>query len=269
MGFKKFSSEVTGKIKDAYHEYQEKKRIEREQEEERLRQLKKEKDNIEKLLDKFEFPDLEELCSTYLGHKPTGDIEEDEDEEGHKIQKVLKPNRRNYLDFIWENLKDDELKPTQIKDFALKKPIVSPSFFGLQTSSEQVKREFENIINTIAQFQPEKATLEKEHFQPQLFVYLKAKYPDKKIEREVPTKNNQEFLDIVIDDKYVLELKVYSDRSQLRALGAQLEEYKEKYPYVCAVILDNENSESSKVNIKEYTDKYKVRNNVPCVILSG
>ena len=268
MGFKKLLGEVTGGIKNAYDDYQEKKRTEREREEERLNQLKKEKDDIDKLLDKFEFPDLEKLCSTVLGHKPTGDMEEDEDEEGNKIQKQMKPNRRNYLDFIWENLKEDELKPTQIRDFALKKRIVPPSFFGLQSSAEQEKREFENIINTIYQFQPEKVTLETEHFQPQLFVFLKAKFPDKKIEREVLTKNNEK-LDIVVDDKYVFELKVYSNRNQLRDLGAQLEEYKEKYQYVCTVLLDNENSESSKANIREYADKYKVRHGVPCIIISG
>lgn len=269
MGFKKFLSEVTDGIKNTYDEYQEKKRGEREQEEERRRQLKKEKDGIDKLLDKFEFPELEKICSTYLGHKPTGEIEEDEDEEGNKIQKQMKPNRRDYLDFIWENLKDDELKSTQIRDFALKERIVTPNFFGLKTSEEQEKKEFENIINTIAQFEPEKVTLETEHFQPQMFVFLKAKFPDRKMEREVPTKNNQDKLDVVVDDKYVFELKVYRDRTQLRDLGAQLEEYKEKYSYVCTVILDNENSETSKANIREYTDKYKARYGVPCVILSG
>ncbi len=254
MGFAKFLGKVAGEIRNAYKER--KNEIEFEE---------KEKEEINNLLDKFEYPDLEKLCQTILGAKLEDDIEE-EDESGKPTK--VKPSRRDYLDYIWENLENQELKFSQIKDFALK-GIVTPSFFGLQTSTEKEKREFEHIISIISQFQPEKATSEKEHFQPQLFVYLKAKFPDKKIEREVPTKNNQEYLDIVIDDKYVLELKVYSDRSQLRALGAQLEEYKEKYPYVCAVILDNENSESSKANMKEYTDKYKVRNNVPCVVLSG
>lgn len=38
MGFKKFIDEVAGGIKNAYDDYQEKKRIEREQEEERLKE---------------------------------------------------------------------------------------------------------------------------------------------------------------------------------------------------------------------------------------
>jgi hypothetical protein len=255
MGFARFLGKVAGDIRKAYKER--KNEIEFEE---------KEKEEINNLLDKFEYPDLEKLCQTILGAKLEDNIDEDDDT-GKSIKE--KPSRRDYLDYIWENLENQEMKFSQIKDYALKDRIVTPSFFGLQTSTEQEKRDFENIISIISQFQPEKATNEKEHFQPQLFVYLKARFPDKKIEREVPTKNNQDYLDIVIDNKYVLELKIYSDRSQLRALGAQLEEYKEKYPYVCAVILDNENSESSKGNIKEYTDKYKVRNNVPCIILSG
>jgi len=259
MGFAKFLGKVVGDIKNAYlkSNKEAKARIEFEQ---------REKEKINNLLDKFEYPDLEKMCQTILGAKLEDDVEEDE-ETGKSIR--IKPTRRYYLDYIWDNLEIQELKFSQIRDYALKERIVTPSFFGLQTSTEQEKKEFENIINTISQFQPEKATSEKEHFQPQLFVFLKAKFPDKKIEREVPTKNNQEFLDIVVDDMYVLELKVYSGRGQLRDLAAQLEEYKEKYPYVCAVILDNENSEGSKANIKEYTDKYKVRYNVPCIILSG
>ncbi len=259
MGFAKFLGKVVGDIKNSYLQSnkEHKERIELEQ---------KEREKIDNLLDKFEYPDLEKLCQTILGAKLENDIEEDE-----KTGKttVTKPTRRDYLDYIYDNLEQQEMKFSQIQDYSLKERIVTPSFFGVQTSEEQEKRDFENIISIISQFQPEKATSEKEHFQPQLFVYLKAKFPDKKIEREVPTKNNQEFLDIVIDDTYVFELKVYSGRNQLRDLGAQLEEYKEKYPYVCAVILDNEMSETSKTNIKEYTDKYKVRYNVPCIVLSG
>lgn len=255
MGFARFLGKIVGQIKTGYRQHE--KKIEFEE---------KEMEKIDSLLDKFEYPDLEKLCERILGQKLEGRIEEDEDT-GRLVRK--KPNRREYLDLIWENLKYDELKFSQIQDFALRERIVTPSFFGLQSSKEQEKKEFENILNMISKFEPEKVTLEKEHFQPQLFVFLKAKFPDKKIEREVPTKNNQEFLDIVIDDKYVLELKVYQDRNHLRALGAQLEEYKEKYPYVCAVILDNENSDTSIANIKEYTDKYKVKNGVPCIILSA
>lgn len=267
MGLKKFLGEVTGGIKDAYDEYQEKKRTERELEEERLNQLKKEKDDIDKLLDKFEFPDLEKMCSTILGHKPTGDIEENEDEEGNKTQKQMKPNRRNYLDFIWENLKDDELKPTQIRDFALKNRIVSPSFFGFESNEIEEKREFENIINTIrSQFEPEKISDEKD-LQAQLKVFMSAKYPDRKIVREVPTQHG-DFIDMVIDDKYAFELKVPDSRSVLRNLGAQLEEYVEQYPLLCAVIFDNQSWNLSET-INEYLDRYKRNYGVRSIVLRG
>lgn len=267
VGFKKFLGEVASGIKDAYEEHQERKRIEREQEEERLNQLKKEKDDIDKLLDKFEFPDLEKLCSTVLGHKPTGDIEVDEDEEGNKIEKQMKPNRRNYLDFIWENLKADELKPTQIRDFALKNKIVSPSFFGFESNEVEEKREFENIINTIkSQFEPEKIDNE-EHLEAQLMIFLKAKFPARKISRQIEISPNER-LDILIDDKYAFELKVPRNRSELRNLGAQIQEYSEKYPNICAIIMDDVNQNLTS-EITEYEDKYKRDHGIPSIVLKG
>ena len=80
------------------------------------------------------------------------------------------------------------------------------------------------------------------------------------------------FIDIVIDNVYALEVKLPTTRTQLRNLKGQLEEYKESYPFLGVVIgdktelvtdssdtefYDSKFEPNLPVWIKEYTDKYK------------
>ena len=101
---------------------------------------------------------------------------------------------------------------------------------------------------------------------------MKAKFSDKKIEREVSTKSGDK-LDIVMDDKFVLELKVPRGKTDLRNLSAQLEEYHEEYPNICAIIADISEivdlddpdpvEENLTKRISEYADKYKMKLDIP------
>ena len=183
---------------------------------------------------------------------------------------------------IIENLKERTLlHKEQIRDFALKYKIVAPSFFGIDNNQVGDEREFENIINSIkVDFQPEKIRDEKE-LQAQLTIFIKAKFPQVKVEREVLAKNGDK-LDLVIDDAYVLELKVPKARNTLRDLSAQLEEYSESYPNLCAVIADiseevnlvdevgNDIVTDAKLteHIREYADKYRRKYNIDTIILN-
>lgn len=273
MGFGKFLGKVAGDITNSLKEANEerKRRIKIEQDRKRKERAQWEKQyaEIEKLLDKFEIPMLQKFCENVLGRLPQGDVEEYDDKStGEKIVEEYDPAREHYIDFIWVYLKDGKLKFTQIKDFALKNRIVAPSFFGdSENSSSSQLNDFEIIINSIvAQFEPERIDSE-EHLQAQVTIFLKAKFPTKKIEREVLTKRGDK-LDIVIDGKYVFELKVPQDRTSLRNLSAQLEEYKEEYPDICAIIFDDE-SKNLTSEIKEYIDKYKRSLGIHSVILRG
>jgi len=173
------------------------------------------------LLEKFEIGQLEDFLESYLNNKPQTIIEEDK--QGRKIE--TRPSRKDYLDFIWKYLEKNEINYNQIKDFAIRKSIVFPSYFGIESTEAGNQREFENIINAIrAEFQPENITNE-EHLEAQLTIFLKAKFPDMKIERQVTTKSGDK-LDILIDKKYVFELKVPKNKGELRDLSAQLDEYK-------------------------------------------
>ena len=228
------------------------------QEEERRKHDKTLKE-ISDLLDKFRMDDLKKLCQYYLGMFPNPDV----DEFGNRY----KLDRRKFINFIFQNIESNELKFQQIKDFALQENIVVPSFFGFETSKEEYQREFEGIINAIkSNFVPEKIS-DEEHLEAQIAIFLKAKFPDKKIMRQVKTKFGDE-LDILIDDKYALELKVPTTRTVLRNLSAQLEEYKEQYPFVCAYIFENQELNLSNV-ITEYADKFKRDFGVPSIIFKG
>lgn len=244
-------------------------------EEERLEKTEKEKHEEERrrfqeILDKFEIPDLKTFCKNFLGTEPPEEIEENSDT-GRK--RVIKPDRITHIDFIMGYYENGELKFNQLKDYALKHKLVSPSYFGVDSPEAGDQREFETLMNSIrADFEPEKIQNE-EHLQSQLTIFLKAKFSNKKVEREVKIKSGDK-LDILVDGKYVFELKVPKARTDLRNLSAQLEEYRDEYPYLCAVIADISGAHDDLMvietklteNIKEYVDKYKVKMGIPSLI---
>lgn len=232
--------------------------------------------DLEKLLDKYDMSDLNNFCSKYLGEAPASrEILRD------GTERELKPNRHTFVNFILEYYDKGQLRAEQIKDFSLKHRIVTPSFFANETESKVGnKNELNDILDVIDEkFKPEIIIDEKE-LQSQLAAVLKAVYPDKKIEREVITKRGDK-IDILIDDNYVLELKVPSGKDSLRSLSAQIEEYMEEYPLLAVVIADKSDLVSDKDDsqfydpdlekgltkkIIEYADKYKVKYGVRTLI---
>jgi hypothetical protein len=253
MDFKKIINDVKSK----YDERQERKQ---EEEEEYLEY----QDKINELLDRFEIPDFNDFFMKYLNNKPESWKEEDKDTGRIYTQR---PGRKDYLDFAWKYINKEELTYDQVKNYALKKRIVTPSFFGSEDDDQYDQSEFEIIINSIkAGFEPETITNE-EHLEAQLMVFLKAKFSERKIRRQVTIQGN-DILDILVDDKFAFELKVPRNRSDLRNLGAQLEEYHEQYPNLCAVIFDIDDSNLTQ-DIIDYSDRYKRNNGVTTIILGG
>ena len=126
---------------------------------------------------------------------------------------------------------------------------------------------FEQIIESIkTQFIPQRIT-DEEHLQSQLTIFLQAKYPERRIIREAPTRHGDK-VDILIDDRYAFEIKVPQNRTTLRNLKAQLEEYQEEYPMICAVIF-NDQALNMSANIEEFVAKYKDKLKIPTIVLSG
>ncbi len=222
------------------------------------------------LLQHFEIEHLKDLCTKVHGSVPKSCYTDPKDGKEYYYNSDYTVTRDIYYSFII-----DQIDYEQIKLFALRHKVVPPSFFSDDLQAIGTIEDFENIINSIkAEFQPEKITNE-EHLESQLTIYLKAKFPNMKVERQQYTQRNEK-LDIIVDDKYVFEIKVPKNRSHLRDLTAQLDEYKEQYPNICAIITDiskvelDENSEPIESNlsqsIKEYADKYKTKLGIPTII---
>ncbi|KFM15029.1 hypothetical protein AAA799O18_00354 [Marine Group I thaumarchaeote SCGC AAA799-O18] len=284
-------------ILDSIRDWNDRRKENEYERERRKEELRKERTKINKLLNKFTVKHLKDFCLEYIGSSPADELitdEEDEefddeDEQGkvgkaitygkkftHKFQdKGEKHDRTLYVEFIWRKLMSGVIEQDQINDFSLKKRIVPRNYFGVKSDAKEDKKEFSTILSIIqSDFEPERITGKdkEDKFQSQLTVFLKAKFPDKKIDREVVLQNGDR-VDIVIDDKFALELKVPIDRIYLRNLTAQLEEYLEEYDFLGVVIADiteeqEENEEEPMTqNINEYVDRFKSKFGVQSVVL--
>ena len=215
--------------------------------------------NLEDLLDRFVMQDLKSFCKDFLGTLPPTDVEQDK-KTGR--DRRIEPDRHTFVDFILEKYDDGQLKTIWLTEFAVKRKIVAKSFFEEESGASN-EGEFRKIINSIRDdFEAEKIWTE-QHLEDQLKIFLQAKFDKMKIERQQPAPSGGR-VDILIEGKYVLELKVPRSRDDLRNLSAQLEEYKEDFPYVCAVIADTQNVDEGE--IKTYVDRYKSKYNVPSVV---
>lgn len=226
---------------------------------------KKEFENkVNSLLDKFEIPDFEGLCDDVIGLRPKIEYEKDDVTE-KQIPK--RPLRKYYLDFVWDHIKSGTIGYNNLERYAIKKQII---YTNSDSSASKDRQEFLSMVDSIQKsFRPQKITGE-EHFQAQLTIFLETKYPEKKIVREQMTESGKP--DIVIDDKYAFELKVPKSRYDLRNLTAQIDEYLEVYPNVCAVIADVSSEQDEQVEsgltqrIREYVEKYKTKYGVPSIV---
>ena len=243
----------------------EEKRIvqEKEEEEKRIVQEKEEqlRGDLEILLDKFDMPNLKDFCKNYLGTEPPEEMEEDK--KTGRFRKIT-PDRHTFLNFILDYFDTGQLRATQIQDFAVKRKIVTQSFVSEESDEKSEQSEFSNILNTIrAEFEAE--NIADEHgLEDQLVVFLKAKYPGRQIERQQKTAS-QGRVDILVDKKYVFELKVPRARGDLRGLYGQLDEYSEDYDHVCAVIAEDVKEQLGQT-IKDYVDKYRSKLDVPSIV---
>ena len=248
--------------------------LERNKEENRKHRLE-----IEGILDKFDMSDLQNFIEKFLGGVLV--TAEEKLADGSTLRK--KPDRYKIVNHLLEKLDNGFVKAGQITDFALKHKIVLPSFFKTTTESKAGgnENEFNGILDLIEEkFKPEKIKDEKE-LQGQLAVFLNA-VTNTKVEREVKTKSGDK-IDILIDDNYVLELKVPSGKDSLRSLSAQIEEYMEEFPLLAVVIADKSDLVSDKDDrefyddkfepgltqkIREYADKYKTKYGVRTLVFN-
>ncbi len=80
---------------------------------------KQKDENVERLtalLDKFEYPHLEKLCTDVVKKSP-------------QMMKDERMERTEYLEFIWDQYRKGTVSFQQVMDFATSEGIVSKDFF--------------------------------------------------------------------------------------------------------------------------------------------
>lgn len=140
------------------------------------------------------------------------------------------------------------------------------NLLGNKTIRDKKQREFEEIINSINnEFTPEPISDEKE-LQGQLIIFLKTRFPQKNIQREVSIGRGNR-VDVVVQQRFAFELKVPRNRIDLRNLESQLSEYVETYQNICSIVLILD--QSLLAIAQEYAGKYQTNCNARTIILGG
>lgn len=227
------------------------------------------------IIEKMEIPQLRDMCKNLIGSFPRNKLVLT-DKDGKEKQFVDPISRNDYENFIDIFYNKGEINLEQIKNYLVKHKFASPYDFVFKSEKNDGKEELkkgdsinlDSIIRRLEnEFKPEKLQSE-DHLQAQIFQFLKAKFPNADVRREQPLKNIRDSIDILVNGKYAIEVKVPADRTALRNLAAQLEEYQEEYPDICVVILDNEELNLSE-DINYYKERYKSKLGVDSVVLSG
>jgi len=230
-------------------------------------------EKISEVLQKMEIPAIIDMCKNIIGSVPSDGLKVEKDRK--KSTTFTAPiSRKDYSNFIQIFLEKEEITFDNIKHYLIKHRFTSERFFkrdneehGNNTEGKfEQEVNFENLIKTIQnEFRPEKVIDETE-LQNLLRHFLQTKFPNAEVRREVELKNKDK-LDILVNDKYAFELKIPEDRTTLRNLKAQLEEYQEEYPDICAVIVDNTDKKLTP-QILEYTELYQ-KSKIYSVVIDG
>jgi len=227
---------------------------------------------LSEVLQKMEIPEIVNLCKNIIGSVPSDGLKIENEK---KFTTFTAPiSRKDYSNFIQIFLDKEEITFDTIKNYLIKHRFTSERFFkqdneeGVINDGGKFEQEisFEHIIKTIQnEFSPEKVFDESE-FQNLLRHFLQTKFPNAEVRREVEMKN-KDSIDILVNDKYAFELKIPNNRTELRNLKAQLEEYQEEYPDICAVIIDNTDKRLTQ-QIMEYTELYQ-KSKIYSIVIDG
>ena len=132
-------------------------------------------------------------------------------------------------------------------------------------------RVFLEIIDTIrSELEPEPCRDEKE-LQGNLKTFLTTKYPEKSVEREIQAYTTSDTskgkIDFLIDNKYVIELKLAKNNHTLQSFLGQLLGYQKIYPQIAALLLFDDTKMNEK-QIQHYVGEYN-EYGIPSIVLYG
>ena len=241
---------------------------------------------LNKIFDEMEVPELKKMCKNLIGSYPKNKLSLF-DKDGKQVNYFTNPiSRKDYYTFYVHYHNLEEVNYIMLAKYFTRRNLLSShdeDFVFVTTHSKDEKSNNDNVEeksmdeNVISMdsilwklekdFEPEKLQSE-DHLQAQILQFLKGKFPNSNVQREQSLRNIRGNIDILVDGKFAIEVKVPNSRTELRNLSAQLEEYKEEYPEICAVILDNKQLKLTN-DIKSYVDKYKTKLGIESVILTG
>ena len=236
------------------------------------------------LENELEASDLRNLCRELIGSFPKNGTQL-KDKKGKVVIEFEDPVTRNdYLEFYFHYQDLGE-----VNDMLLAKYFINNGYLDeddedydylINHSSDDEDEDKQSkksqkdseMIEKITQklnkeFEPESVYDEKE-LQNALRMFLQQAFPNSKVEREVSFNNNRDTLDILVDNRYAIEVKIPNNRTELRNLSAQLEEYQETYPEILALILDNKEKNLTN-EILHYVKRYEQKLGIKSIIISG
>ena len=186
--------------------------------------IEKESELFKKLLDQFEISHLKEFSTKILGVDPPEEL-------------VLfssftkKPDRNTFIDFITQHYKNEQIKFSQIKNFALDQKIVDSSFFEDKTpkkfEQEFVQEEGRKLVQAISE---EKKILEE----------------SKKIKKEFVQKEERKLVQTISEEKKILEESIKSKTEE------KIKSFY-KMPKKTQEIIDSINLEEQTVNFEKFS----------------
>jgi len=226
---------------------------------------------IDEAIENLEVPQLKKICLDIIGRTPKGLVRKDP-KSGNEYQITDPITIDEYVWLLADSIQKELITLERIRDYLTNHKLVPNGFFTFESKTNDVthdgskKDEFTTIIETIRkEFKPERPT-DEEHLQSQLVQFMRTQFK-KEIQREAPARHNDK-VDILLDNRFAFEVKLPSDRTALRNLMAQLEEYQEQYPLICAIIFNNEDLNLTN-DINDYSERYKQKLGIPTIIISG
>jgi hypothetical protein len=136
-----------------------------------------------------------------------------------------------------------------------------------QKKKKKINDEFMGIIKFIkSDFEVSGKIHDEDALQNQLIQVLGTKFGKGGIEQEQPLKNG-DIVDILINKKFVIELKIPENRTALRNLYGQLKEYMDEFENICVFILDIDSL--NKETIQHYVKRYKDDFGIESIVKKG
>ena len=247
------------------------------------------------LEEELEISEFRELCRNLIGSFPKNGLilRDKNDEEVYEFEEPI--SRKDYAEFYYHYEELEEVNDRMLAKYLIKHGLLDEDdedYEYIMKHDEDDKDEEDNdeedndedeedeeeskksdymmdsiILKLEKGFEPEKVYDEKE-LQNLLRSFLQQAFPKTTVEREVSLKQVRDSIDILVDKKYAIEVKIPNSRTELRNLSAQLEEYQEEYPNIIAFILNNDEKDLSE-DIEYYTNKFKSKLGIESVVKIG